>query len=60
MDHISDYDLERYYLGMIKTDVELAPLEAHLLACLRCINRAEQAKNYVDAIRAAIVICHYE
>jgi hypothetical protein len=25
--HISDHDLERYYLGMVTAEVELAPLE---------------------------------
>ena len=33
MDHISDDDLERYYLGMVKDEAELAPFEEHLLAC---------------------------
>jgi hypothetical protein len=48
-EHISDEDLERYYLGMVTDESELAPLEAHLLACSSCAERVE------EAIRAAIV-----
>jgi hypothetical protein len=53
--HICDEDLERYYLGMVKDEVELGPLEEHLLACSPCVKRAEDAQNYVDAMRAAII-----
>ena len=52
--HISDDDLERYYLGMLTDESELAPLEEHLLACPPCVKRAEEAQDRVDAIRAAI------
>jgi anti-sigma factor RsiW len=50
--HITDHDLERYYLGMIQ-EPELAALEEHLLACPSCAERADGAQDYVDAIRAA-------
>ena len=30
MDHISDHDLERYHLGMVVDEAELATLEGHL------------------------------
>ena len=53
--HISDYDLERYYLGMIRDESELAQLEEHLLWCSHCIERAEQSDDYVDAMRRAII-----
>lgn len=53
--HISDEDLERYYLGMVTNEAELAPLEEHLLACSSCVERAEDAQDRVDAIRAAII-----
>ena len=55
MDHLSDHDLERYHLGMIMDEAELAPLEEHLLACAKCAGRAEQNAAYVDTIRAAII-----
>ena len=29
--HIDDHDLERYHLGMVKDEDELAALEEHLL-----------------------------
>jgi hypothetical protein len=53
--HISDEDLERYYLGMVIEEAELAPLEEHLLVCSWCIQRAESAQDYVDSMRAAVV-----
>lgn len=48
-DHISDEDLERYYLGMVTEESELAALEEHLLACASCVQHAE------EAIRAGII-----
>lgn len=53
--HISDHDLERYYLGMVREEAELSPLEEHLLVCGECAERAEQSDRYVDAIRRALV-----
>lgn len=55
MEHISDHDLERYHLGMVIDEAELAPIEEHLLACPTCAQRAEQAAEYVDTLRAAII-----
>ena len=55
VNHISDHDLERYYLGMVRDEAELAPLEEHLLACPACVERAEATQDYVDALRAALV-----
>ncbi len=54
-DHISDHDLERYYLGMVTEEDELAPLEEHFLGCAFCAERAEQTQDYVDAIRVAML-----
>jgi hypothetical protein len=55
MEHVRDDDLERYYLGMITDEAELAQLEQHLLACPQCVDRAEESDAYVDAMRAAII-----
>jgi hypothetical protein len=52
--HISDYDLERYAMGAVKDEAELAPLEEHLLVCGQCIDRAEKNEAYVKTIRAAL------
>lgn len=60
MEHISDHDLERYYLGMIREGPELAALEEHLLWCGECVDRAEESDAYVDAIRAAIIRGNYD
>ena len=55
MEHISDTDLERYYLGMIPDGPELAALEEHLLICGECVERAEETQDQVDVIRAGII-----
>lgn len=55
MNHISDHDLERYHLGMVKDEAELAALEEHYLGCPECAERAEEAADYVDTIRVGIV-----
>ena len=53
--HISDDDLERYYLGMVTAEKELAPLEEHILACPDCAERAEAVQDDVDAMRVALL-----
>ena len=58
--HISDHDLERYYLGMVTQEEELAPLEEHLLWCHLCVERAEEAQDYVDLIRRAIIVGDFD
>ena len=55
MEHVSDHDLERYHLGMVVDEAELAPLEEHLLACPGSVERAEETAAYVDILRAAII-----
>jgi len=59
-DHISDHDLERYHLGMVNDESELAPLEEHLLACAGCAERAEEAADYVDAMRGGIILGDFD
>jgi len=55
MEHISDHDLERYHLGMVTDEEELAAIEEHYLGCPECAKRAEESAGYVDSIRAGIV-----
>ena len=55
MDHISDDDLERFHLGKIMDDAELAIIEEHLLWCARCLDAAIEAAQYVDAMRVALI-----
>ena len=52
MSHISDHDLERYHLGMVVDEIELAALEEHILGCAE---RAEDCASYVDFLRAAMI-----
>lgn len=54
MDHISDLDLERYHLGMVIEEYELAPIEEHLLGCHACQRRATESDEFVDLIRGAL------
>ncbi len=54
--HLTDTQLERYYLGMIRGEEELAPMEEHLLWCEQCLTRAKEAEEYIDCIRAAAVL----
>jgi hypothetical protein len=55
MNHINDHDLERYHLGMVTEEEELAAIEEHYLGCPECARRAEESAQYVDAIRAGII-----
>lgn len=56
MEHICDHDLERYRLGMITGERELAPLEEHLLTCALCLDRLVETERYVLAMRSALRI----
>jgi hypothetical protein len=55
MEHLSDTDLECYYLGMTPDGPELVALEEHLLICGECVDRAQETQDYVDAIQAGII-----
>ena len=55
-EHIADHDLERYHLGMIVDEIELAPLEEHLLACSDCAERAQATADYIDLIRRVTIV----
>lgn len=59
-DHISDDDLERYYLGMITDEAELAPLEEHLLWCHACQDRAQEVQDYVDLLRESVILGNFD
>lgn len=52
--HITDGDLERYAMGTMEDEGQLAILEEHLLVCGQCIDRAEAAEAYVQAMRTAL------
>jgi hypothetical protein len=58
--HISGHDLERLHLGMVTDESELSGIEEHYLACPRCAERAFEAADYVDAIRAAIIADNFD
>jgi len=55
MEHLTDHDLERYHLGMVLDESELAEIEEHFLGCPECAARAEEAAGYVDALRRTII-----
>ena len=54
--HLTENDLDRYYLRMVTDDAELAALEEHLLGCAACIARAVAGDDYVDAFRVAATL----
>ena len=60
MNHISDHDLERYHLGMVTEESELAQIEEHLLGCTDCVRRAEESADYIDVIRAGIIAGNWD
>jgi hypothetical protein len=60
MTHISDHDLERYHIGMVVDEAELAALEEHYLGCPECAKRAEESADYVDAIRAGVIVGDFD
>jgi hypothetical protein len=53
--HISTHDAERYYLGMVTAEEELAPLEEHLLWCHACLDLMQETQDCVDAMRVAML-----
>ncbi len=53
MTHPTDDDFERYWLDMA-TDEERVEIEEHLLACARCLKRAECAADFIEVIRTAL------
>jgi hypothetical protein len=55
--HLDDHDLERYHLGMVIDEAELAAMEEHLLWCGVYVDRAKATARYVDAVRAAACGC---
>jgi hypothetical protein len=60
MEHICDHDLERYHLGMVRDEAELAAIEEHLLWCPICVDRAEESADYVDELRAGIIMGNFD
>ena len=52
--HISDHDLERFVLGMVKDEPELERVEEHLLVCAECIARADGTRAYIQTMRGAL------
>ena len=60
MGHIDDHDLERYHLGMVTEELELARIEEHLLWCHECLGRCEESERYVDAMRAGAILGDFD
>ena len=53
--HISDHDAERYYLGMVTEEEQLAALEEHLLWCHGCLDLVQETEDYVDTVRVGLL-----
>jgi hypothetical protein len=52
--HINEEMLERYSLKQLSEE-ELAPLEEHLLICPSCQTRLDEADQYVQTMKQAIL-----
>ena len=52
--HISEHQLERFILGLVRDDAELERVEGHLLVCAECIDRADEAQDYIQTMRGAL------
>jgi hypothetical protein len=56
VDHLSDEDLERYYLGMVADDsTDSARIEEHLLWCQECLDRCIATELYIDQLRITLL-----
>jgi hypothetical protein len=53
-DYLDDHDLDRYYLGQIEDQEELAHLEEHYLNCPCWAEQVAVIEDVVDAIRVAL------
>ena len=49
--HASEDQLERYALGKVCSDEELAPLEEHLLVCPECQDRLQEVETFIARFR---------
>jgi hypothetical protein len=53
--HISVHNAERYYLGMVTEEEELATLEEHLLWCQPCLDLVQETEDYVDTMQVRLL-----
>jgi len=53
--HISASQMERYALGSVKDEWELASLEKHLLACGWCKDRAQRTEGVLEPVGAVLI-----
>jgi hypothetical protein len=53
--HISTHDAERYYLGMVTEEEQLAPLEEHLLWCCGCLDLVQETEDFIDTIQVGLL-----
>jgi hypothetical protein len=60
--HPSDTEVEQYVLGGSELSElpDVIQMETHLLICLECVRRAEEAVEFRQAIRDAIKILEVE
>ena len=51
--HVDKETLDRYCLGQVSNEMELADLEEHLLVCGSCQGHLEAATDFLQALREA-------
>ena len=60
MEHLSEHDLERYHLGMVTDKREKERIEDHIMFLPSLRFRAEERAEYMDVIRAAIIVGDFD
>jgi predicted anti-sigma-YlaC factor YlaD len=54
VNHISEENLERYYLGTVANSVDSDTIEEHLLWCEECQDRHIATESYINTLRIAL------
>lgn len=55
-DHITDHDLELYYLGMLRSSTDVMRLQEHLATCRQCVRQAISTADYIETLQRALLI----
>lgn len=54
-DHITNHDLELYYLGMLRSSTSVMRLQEHLATCPQCVRRAITTADYIESMQRALI-----
>jgi hypothetical protein len=57
-DHISDEELEKFYLGLVPGQDELDRIEIHIRICSLCSLKADWTQDYVRTMEQPLRLLH--